>query len=1202
MASFLSGKSSGSSGGFLSGGGSKKKAKSPYAGYDLETPEGLQAYAEAKGLPVEVKKPKLSFLQRLGRGLSALEPVNAFYEAKYDGKNFAIEYIKDIVQEAGSAITGHEKRTDTKKQFKDLLIKQGMKDEKGKINLVDVAGLTGDILTDPGTWFGGSIMKLGGKAVGATAKGVEKVGMAVAPKQTGAIVEGLTKAKTALGEAFIPAYGASKASRKAGIEFVEDTAVTDLKKMYNEAIDDGLQKEQFVKTFEGVNADELSRAKRVKELESVYDELAAVSATKQVSKLDTLKNAYEQQPLEELVKKQKDIIDDFRKESDLMAERGGAGVTLRNTYDATGAFVRQIKDFNLNKAKKSMAFQKEQAVQYADQLLTESDPVYKALKEAIEKKKALEINTLDTTKIKDPMAALDEIDLKTGIKKADTTIPTVSETVNPLVKRIEELAKEPVTAKAVTPLEPTTPIFDKFIDAEAAGLKLGKTVYPKALEPYVDEALKHGDAESFAKNVTKADLGGIDPKKFYDDVVDKTPMYEKIQKYNNKVQIMREQVGKLWSGVFKALPDSVKEDLVDGMITVRKQFGQMREKLVKEGFDEENITKELVNWFDRRNPNELFKDPETVSFFTKSLLPELISQRKFVSEVTGLAEDMMMQAYFPFIKKTTIQNLNSAMAKLGKQGYAKKFKGVLGKDEIIVDPAEAYATRAAEVAKDGLTLKFLKEIVDGNGKPLTAFANSDAAKAAGYRVIKSQGMYGKELGYLPEIDAKYINEIYDPSYKVLTNIARSTGYDWGLNLFKKSVTGLFVPFHIRNAASGVLQNFEALGAAALRPDNIAEGIPLIKKVLSETKDFGDDVMKFGDVEYRTQDVVTAIREKFNISSQYISDYGMESIEKLNKTGASKYTPFELGRLTGQYIEGHQKATAVITALKKGYDLPEALRLAEKAGFDYSMLTPFERNVMRRLIPFYSYARKNIELQLTTLAKNPERIGTLTKAFRSAGTTQSTDGQDGLAMPEWMRNRFSVRIGNSKNNLPQVMSGFGTPVESFSSLFQDGLLGAMTMLNPMIKVPIERATGKDFFRKTDLKDVYDAKEYSNAPQFIKDWLKIKETKNTPIYKDGVATGEFKTKYVADPMRLHIARNLFTSRAVSYLDTIFGETELSPEANQWKIWTGIRPYEIDEELQKYFEDRNNSRELIDFLTRYGVIKTFDKAYIPKQEKFK
>jgi hypothetical protein len=134
--------------------------------FDIDTAEGLRALAASKGIDLkerslEEDKDKLSFLQRLTRGLSALEPTNAFYESKYEGKNFAKEYVKDIFQEAGSAVTGREFQDDgkQKKTFKDILVKEGMKDEAGKINLVDIAGLTGDILLDPGTYLGGTILK-----------------------------------------------------------------------------------------------------------------------------------------------------------------------------------------------------------------------------------------------------------------------------------------------------------------------------------------------------------------------------------------------------------------------------------------------------------------------------------------------------------------------------------------------------------------------------------------------------------------------------------------------------------------------------------------------------------------------------------------------------------------------------------------------------------------------------------------------------------------------------------------------------------------------------------------------------------------------------------------------------------------------------------------------------------------------------------
>jgi len=167
----------------LCAGWSAKEISSSGCGSFGNSPRSSGIPQKVKDADDGIKPKKLSFLQRLGRGLSApWTTPNAFYNANYEGKNFVTTYLKDVFQEAGSAVTGKELRAEPKKTFKIFWVKEAWKIGKGKVDLVDVAGLAGDILTDPGTWFGGAIVKGGAKVVGMTGKVVKAVGEKVAQK------------------------------------------------------------------------------------------------------------------------------------------------------------------------------------------------------------------------------------------------------------------------------------------------------------------------------------------------------------------------------------------------------------------------------------------------------------------------------------------------------------------------------------------------------------------------------------------------------------------------------------------------------------------------------------------------------------------------------------------------------------------------------------------------------------------------------------------------------------------------------------------------------------------------------------------------------------------------------------------------------------------------------------------------------------
>jgi hypothetical protein len=615
----------------------------------------------------------------------------------------------------------------------------------------------------------------------------------------------------------------------------------------------------------------------------------------------------------------------------------------------------------------------------------------------------------------------------------------------------------------------------------------------------------------------------------------------------------------------------------------------------------EDTTKKIIQEFDNIEPSKLFNTPQAVNFFANKLLPALKKQKGIFSKETGMAEDMLLSWYFPSVRKESVKEVGNFVRsniKVGKEGYLKQAKGILKEEDVIMDPVEAYALRSAEVARDGFTKEDLSNFVKEYGHPMETFKDAFEAKNAGFRVIKEKGMFGKEVGYLNENDYKLISELFDPSFKTIDNLAKATGFDFITSLFKKSVTGLFAPFHVRNFVSGIFQNYEVLGTSALNPKLIVEGQSFAKTILSKKADLSGNIV-LGGQKFVKKELVEMFRKRFNITSQYIADFGIETQKTLTKNPA-KYNPFELAKNIGNYIETQQKGTAFLGAIKKGYEPIEALRLAENAGFDYSKLAPFEKHVMRRIIPFYAFTRKNLELQLKTLVNNPERLSNVSKVFRSAGTPQGA-GEEDVVMPVWMRNNFVASLGLGSKGLPQVISGFGTPVEAVAQLGEKGIMGFLSMLNPIFKVPMEQATGQDFFREKDIKDTYDAREYSNAPKVIKDWLKIVPVQKT-IYKDNKPTKEKYTVYVADPERLHIARNLFTSRGVSYLDTLFGESELSEQGRIIKSITGLKPYTIDEQTVTYFEQRDNARDMKDLMIRLGLIKTFETTYVPKEKKTK
>ncbi|MEX2052818.1 MAG: hypothetical protein WD898_01165, partial [Candidatus Paceibacterota bacterium] len=358
------------------------------------------------------------------------------------------------------------------------------------------------------------------------------------------------------------------------------------------------------------------------------------------------------------------------------------------------------------------------------------------------------------------------------------------------------------------------------------------------------------------------------------------------------------------------------------------------------------------------------------------------------------------EVYFPFIKKDKLAKFleESKGIKVGSEGYRKQFKNLLTNENMELDPAKAFFTRESQIVTDKMTRDFLDGFVGKYGKKLDDFKNSDEALQNGYHLIKEKGIFGKELGYVNEWDSKLIRDSISPEFQSINMLAKATGFDAITSLFKRSVTGLFAPFHIRNFVSGQIQNFEVLGIGALNPKNIAVGQKIAylmgkgEKIPAGTIELGGKTMKFSQV-------MKPFVNRFSGDTFYNADFAfaldkgaeLKQVAGVFSKGRIKETaktlglgqeaiPFKVGRAIGQFIEHQQKATAYVTALSQGKNIDDALRIAESAGFDYRALTKFESQIMRRIIPFYSFTRKNIELQIKTLGENPQRINKVLRFF------------------------------------------------------------------------------------------------------------------------------------------------------------------------------------------------------------------------------
>jgi len=587
----------------------------------------------------------------------------------------------------------------------------------------------------------------------------------------------------------------------------------------------------------------------------------------------------------------------------------------------------------------------------------------------------------------------------------------------------------------------------------------------------------------------------------------------------------------------------------------------------------------------KKTLNELtpeFKTPEQLNFFNKTYKGIVDDMAKSA----GLPEAERFKAYFPSIDVERLKPaLGGRAASVTDKSYLNLYKGAVEKE--LDKPIEALTRTQMKIFRDKTAEGTLKHAVDTYGVSKEAFKKLPKEEQALYKMIKDK-QFGKEVGYLKEADFSFINNSLYPEMKVFDLLAKASGFDFSNRIFKTAVTTYFPAFHIRNSISGGIQNYEVFGAAAFAPDVM----PLIGKSGLSIMKGADKEIKLGKRIFNSKELKKVLDENFGGTSRYIADLGdhIDDLSKGNYKKLSKMNP----RRIGDFIETNQKANAMAMALKKGKSLDEAVKLAEKAGFNYQKLTQFESKVMRRAIPFYSFMRKNAELQVKTLINNPERILNQAKFAKGLSNLfgEKMTEEDLEGVPPWAIEGLGFKIKDDK-----YVASLGIPMEEFFSRVNNPLMSTLSSLSPVIKYNLEAKLGYDFFRERKIIDLnkisptsgeilMKAQESGKMPTWLSQAINIKSYVNN----------EGKTQYTMSPKALHRLRNLPTSRFENTFEKIF-DKDLDTANKMAALFTGGKIYDIDTEKQKYFTERDMRRDMEDQLMNIGEGDKHESFYIRK-----
>ena len=196
----------------------------------------------------------------------------------------------------------------------------------------------------------------------------------------------------------------------------------------------------------------------------------------------------------------------------------------------------------------------------------------------------------------------------------------------------------------------------------------------------------------------------------------------------------------------------------------------------------------------------------------------------------------------------------------------------------------------------------------------------------------------------------------------------------------------------------------------------------------------------------------------------------------NKLGAAK----KIGQKTGRTVEGNARLAHFIDKIDKGWSAEAAAKSVKEHLFDYEELTEFEINVMKRIIPFYTWTRKNLPLQLKSLATRPRLALGVGKAVTSIEKGLGTNNIEKQYLPDWLQNAGPIVVSN-REGVSQVIKLEGyIPLADISKIIpetsniqeQARVYGKeiLDMTSPIIKVIPELIINKNLFFDKPIQEV------------------------------------------------------------------------------------------------------------------------------------
>jgi hypothetical protein len=497
-----------------------------------------------------------------------------------------------------------------------------------------------------------------------------------------------------------------------------------------------------------------------------------------------------------------------------------------------------------------------------------------------------------------------------------------------------------------------------------------------------------------------------------------------------------------------AIRDAALRPGQDAFEYIANKYGKYLGKAVKEEFDEfgnvnvspkwtpEEHAKELASWVSRHEQHPIFNNSQWTDFYKY--------QRE--AHVTGASVDAMYELL--------AKNIGEALPPPTHQ-------------VALADPAARETVRRIAV------------------REVLGQAGLDVENAGDWlgAMVKKPGSDVLDMS-VPEDVANAIismRKVADPTW--LDQIGKVI--DAANDLFKRNVTLPFPSFASRNLMSGQFVNavsglFQTPQEMQAYGGKIKEAWELWRRQDGEfVKElFVNDVVDYRALSEGVPSSATTpefgyVGAPWKVGQTFGEVSGEVADNPLFKAAGLNTAVDPLRKGYGTVMRSGEKAAGMVEFFnrvpmylyltrEKGWTPAMAAAKVKELQIDYGALAPFEKSVMRRLAPFYTFNRKIAPVLLGILAERPG--GGLAQTIRASREASGADA----TTPDYVSSTLSIPnpFKTPEEGASSYVTGFGLPFENLAG-YAEGPRAAgrefLSQMNPLLKAPLEWSTNQSFFQ-------------------------------------------------------------------------------------------------------------------------------------------